>query len=149
LDRTKIRSNRVEIFPPSSWSFEVAPALAAFPNDDRRSAAAFADCLLRMLPSIEVHWPVTILLAALEAPTASSRIAPMRFVRGVPHVSSQLIRSNSNPKKVVPVARPVQERDADPLLSRKSEIVKTVADQFSETLAAAGVKRIYGIVDDS
>jgi pyruvate dehydrogenase (quinone) len=31
----------------------------------------------------------------------------------------------------------------------RSEIVKTVADQFAETLAAAGVKRIYGIVGDS
>ena len=28
-------------------------------------------------------------------------------------------------------------------------MAKTVADQFAETLAAAGVKRIYGIVDDS
>src|SRR5271157_1418174 len=28
-------------------------------------------------------------------------------------------------------------------------MVKTVADQFAETLAAAGVKRIYGIVGDS
>jgi thiamine pyrophosphate-dependent acetolactate synthase large subunit-like protein len=28
-------------------------------------------------------------------------------------------------------------------------IMKTVADQFAETLAAAGVKRIYGIVGDS
>ena len=28
-------------------------------------------------------------------------------------------------------------------------MVKTVADQFSEILAAAGVKRIYGIVGDS
>src|SRR3984885_4139997 len=28
-------------------------------------------------------------------------------------------------------------------------MVKTVADQFEETLAAAGVKRIYGIVGDS
>src|ERR1700737_4270534 len=28
-------------------------------------------------------------------------------------------------------------------------MAKTVADQFSETLAAAGVKRIYGIVGDS
>src|SRR6266705_4817295 len=28
-------------------------------------------------------------------------------------------------------------------------MVKTVADQFSETLATAGVKRIYGIVGDS
>jgi pyruvate dehydrogenase (quinone) len=31
----------------------------------------------------------------------------------------------------------------------KSDIMKTVADQFAETLAAAGVKRIYGIVGDS
>jgi len=29
------------------------------------------------------------------------------------------------------------------------QIMKTVADQFAETLAAAGVKRIYGIVGDS
>src|SRR5262245_55246758 len=28
-------------------------------------------------------------------------------------------------------------------------MMKTVADQFAETLAAAGVKRIYGIVGDS
>jgi hypothetical protein len=35
------------------------------------------------------------------------------------------------------------------LLSKRSEIMKTVADQFAETLAAAGVKRIYGIVGDS
>jgi DNA-binding ferritin-like protein len=27
--------------------------------------------------------------------------------------------------------------------------MKTVADQFAETLAAAGVKRVYGIVGDS
>jgi pyruvate dehydrogenase (quinone) len=27
--------------------------------------------------------------------------------------------------------------------------VKTVADQFAETLAIAGVKRIYGLVGDS
>ena len=27
--------------------------------------------------------------------------------------------------------------------------MRTVADQFAETLAAAGVKRIYGIVGDS
>src|SRR5450755_3454656 len=30
-----------------------------------------------------------------------------------------------------------------------SSMTKTVADQFAETLAAAGVKRIYGIVGDS
>jgi pyruvate dehydrogenase (quinone) len=28
-------------------------------------------------------------------------------------------------------------------------MTKTVAEQFSDTLAAAGVKRIYGIVGDS
>ena len=28
-------------------------------------------------------------------------------------------------------------------------MVRTVADQFAKTLAPAGVKRIYGIVDDS
>src|SRR5215471_1961196 len=28
-------------------------------------------------------------------------------------------------------------------------MAKTLADQFADTLAAAGVKRIYGIVDDS
>ena len=28
-------------------------------------------------------------------------------------------------------------------------MTRTVADQFAETLAAAGVKRIYGIVGDS
>src|SRR5438874_6563408 len=28
-------------------------------------------------------------------------------------------------------------------------MVKTVADQFAETLSAAGIKRIYGIVGDS
>jgi pyruvate dehydrogenase (quinone) len=27
--------------------------------------------------------------------------------------------------------------------------MKTVADQFAETLVAAGIKRIYGIVGDS
>src|SRR5512132_1962737 len=30
-----------------------------------------------------------------------------------------------------------------------SGTMKTVADQFAETLAAAGVKRVYGIVGDS
>src|SRR6202171_2755005 len=34
-------------------------------------------------------------------------------------------------------------------LEGRSRIMKTVADQFAETLAAAGVKRIYGIVGDS
>jgi thiamine pyrophosphate-dependent acetolactate synthase large subunit-like protein len=31
----------------------------------------------------------------------------------------------------------------------RTEMMRTVADQFAETLAAAGVKRIYGIVGDS
>src|SRR3982074_2870185 len=38
--------------------------------------------------------------------------------------------------------------DASPF-RKESELMKTVADQFAETLAAAGVKRIYGIVGDS
>src|SRR4051794_6743657 len=33
--------------------------------------------------------------------------------------------------------------------ARRTEMPSTVADQFAETLAAAGVKRIYGIVGDS
>src|ERR1700741_3849248 len=32
---------------------------------------------------------------------------------------------------------------------RRTTMAKTVADQFAETLAAAGIKRIYGIVGDS
>src|SRR6476646_10697860 len=31
----------------------------------------------------------------------------------------------------------------------EDEMAKTVADQFAETLAAAGVKRIYGVAGDS
>jgi pyruvate dehydrogenase (quinone) len=40
---------------------------------------------------------------------------------------------------------------ADCLLPRNGEeiMAKTVADQFAETLAAAGVRRIYGVVGDS
>src|SRR3954451_25494787 len=33
--------------------------------------------------------------------------------------------------------------------ARRTEMPRTVAEQFAETLAAAGVKRIYGIVGDS
>ncbi|HUO90184.1 MAG TPA: thiamine pyrophosphate-binding protein, partial [Rhizomicrobium sp.] len=33
--------------------------------------------------------------------------------------------------------------------NRRRAMAQTVADQFAETLAAAGVKRIYGIVGDS
>src|SRR6202161_942314 len=32
---------------------------------------------------------------------------------------------------------------------RRTTMARTVADQFAETLAAAGIKRIYGIVGDS
>src|SRR6202050_4653283 len=32
---------------------------------------------------------------------------------------------------------------------KRGDMAKTVADQFAEILAAAGVKRIYGIVGDS
>jgi hypothetical protein len=35
------------------------------------------------------------------------------------------------------------------LPSRRREIMKTVADQFAETLAAVGINRIYGIIGDS
>jgi thiamine pyrophosphate-dependent acetolactate synthase large subunit-like protein len=35
------------------------------------------------------------------------------------------------------------------MTDRAEQNVKTVADQFVETLAIAGVKRIYGIVGDS
>src|SRR4029077_3882684 len=35
------------------------------------------------------------------------------------------------------------------LFQKRNVIMTTVADQFAETLAAAGVKRIYGIVGDS
>jgi pyruvate dehydrogenase (quinone) len=38
--------------------------------------------------------------------------------------------------------------DASPF-RKESELMRTAADQFAETLAAAGVKRIYGIVGDS
>ena len=36
-----------------------------------------------------------------------------------------------------------------PWRERSTDMVKTVADQFAETLAVAGVKRIYGVVGDS
>jgi pyruvate dehydrogenase (quinone) len=35
------------------------------------------------------------------------------------------------------------------LLNGKENMAKTVADQFAEILAVAGVKRIYGVVGDS
>ena len=36
-----------------------------------------------------------------------------------------------------------------PLSKQRTGLMRTVADQCAETLAAAGVKRIYGIVGDS
>src|ERR1700753_1769192 len=42
---------------------------------------------------------------------------------------------------------PLETTRGRPVL--RSETMTTVADQFAETLAAAGVKRIYGIVGDS
>jgi thiamine pyrophosphate-dependent acetolactate synthase large subunit-like protein len=46
---------------------------------------------------------------------------------------------------------PSSERENDKchFTARRAEIMKSVADQFMETLAAAGVKRIYGVVGDS
>jgi pyruvate dehydrogenase (quinone) len=41
------------------------------------------------------------------------------------------------------------ENDADVVPAEERSMTTTVADQFAETLAAAGVKRIYGIVGDS
>src|ERR1700693_5342991 len=48
-----------------------------------------------------------------------------------------------------PLLTPGKQTIQSALLPKTSEIMKTVADQFAETLAAAGVKRIYGIVGDS
>jgi hypothetical protein len=48
-----------------------------------------------------------------------------------------------------PLLSPGKQTIPSALLSRTSEIMKTVADQFAETLAAPGVKWIYGIVCDS
>src|ERR1700684_1194765 len=48
-----------------------------------------------------------------------------------------------------PLLSPGKQTIQSALLPKTSEIMKTVADQFAETLAAAGVKRIYGIVGDS
>src|ERR1700726_1433523 len=41
------------------------------------------------------------------------------------------------------------ENDADVVPAEERSMTTTVVDQFAETLAAAGVKRIYGIVGDS
>src|ERR1700732_4229138 len=41
------------------------------------------------------------------------------------------------------------ENDADVVPAEERSMTTTVADQFAETLAAAGVKRVYGIVGDS
>src|SRR5258708_910169 len=48
-----------------------------------------------------------------------------------------------------PLLSPGKQTIPRALLSRGGRTMKTVADQFAETLAAAGVKRIYGIVGDS
>src|ERR1700692_216750 len=61
---------------------------------------------------------------------------------------SKSTESNIGASKA-PLPCPGEQTIPSALLSRKSEIMKTVADQFAETLAAAGVKRIYGIVGDS
>src|ERR1700682_3326177 len=61
---------------------------------------------------------------------------------------SKSTRSNIGPSEA-PLLAPGKQTMPSGLLSKRSEIVKTVADQFAETLAAAGVKRIYGIVGDS
>lgn len=51
------------------------------------------------------------------------------------------------------VARPFSahswKRAIDLVFAESGESMKTGADQFAEMLAAAGVKRIYGIVGDS
>jgi hypothetical protein len=49
---------------------------------------------------------------------------------------------------MAPLLSPGKQTIPSALLSRR-KILKTVADQFAETLAAAGVKRIYGVVGDS
>src|SRR5258708_21365347 len=41
------------------------------------------------------------------------------------------------------------EETPEPAHRERTVMAKTVADQFAETLAAAGVKRIYGVVGDS
>jgi len=47
-------------------------------------------------------------------------------------------------------ARSIFERSGNELTVRENSVMaKTVADQFAETLAAAGVKRIYGVAGDS
>src|SRR6202049_832202 len=61
---------------------------------------------------------------------------------------SKSTRSNIGASKA-PLLSPRKQTLPSALLSKRSEFVKTVADQFAETLAAAGVKRIYGIVGDS
>src|ERR1700684_2257992 len=61
---------------------------------------------------------------------------------------SKSTRSNIGPSEA-PLLAPGEQTIPSALLSKRSEIVKTVADQFAETLAVAGVKRIYGIVGDS
>src|SRR6204780_3020578 len=61
---------------------------------------------------------------------------------------SKSTRPNIGASKA-PLLSPGKQTIPSALLPKTSEIMKTVADQFAETLAAAGVKRIYGIVGDS
>src|SRR6202166_2823955 len=61
---------------------------------------------------------------------------------------SKSIRSSIGASQA-PLLSPGKSTIPSPLFSGWGEIMKTVADQFAETLAAAGVKRIYGIVGDS
>jgi hypothetical protein len=42
-----------------------------------------------------------------------------------------------------------QKRNAPNARKGRTKVAKTVADRFAETLAAAGVRRVYGIVGDS
>jgi hypothetical protein len=56
---------------------------------------------------------------------------------------SKSTRPNIGASKA-PLLSPGKQTIPSALLPKRSEIMKTVADQFAETLAAAGVKRIYG-----
>jgi hypothetical protein len=78
--------------------------------------------------------------ARLDGPVTTPRIDTAKVSKGTgPNIGASKAPLLSPGKQTIPSA----------LLSRTSEIVKTVADQFAETLAAAGVKWTYGIVGDS
>ena len=53
------------------------------------------------------------------------------------------------PSREVVILHVIVTSACEHLLDGKENMAKTVADQFAETLAAAGVKRVYGIVGDS